>query len=602
MKSNSQRSTVLLLAAGLAWASPAFSKEKEVVPTSPPMAKTGVATVFVDTAAEISLQIAGRIVEPLDFLVRKEPKHGRLSGLRRTGRNSAAVLYTPDAHAAPGDDFFSFAAQSLDSPVSAPATVWIRLVERPPVLECPGELDFGKVFLGDTEERGLAIKNAGGGTAAGTIRPNPPWRPAGPGQFRVPAGSESSILLVFEPLEERDFSDRIQIGADPKSVVLVRGSGVAPISWPKDGLVASPADRGKGTASITFTNNSASERTVTVEWPEFLKAVREVTLPAGGFSVVKWEIAAPLSLKYEGAAEVRSGNFKGKLPIRVFPAPAKLEVKPERELKLAAQKSGGPLKGFFAVKNTGGSDTPLEILAPPEILITPTPGNLILRTGQEQAFDVQLESQKKDRCKIRIQSPAGELVELSIEPPTLQTSRPSSPVENFLTIFRKPENSPAPAATVSSGIPPVETLSLLAVRPREIVLAWKLPAPGAAGFRIERRSIAPGANGGVTITWIPWQGSRISISEGMATARLERLPVNAQWTIRIVGLDEKGNPGQPSKSFQIATQPVAQFSVPWWVWLALMPPLAVGLARLRKKNQTRLLAKENERIARLEQK
>ena len=593
---------MLLLAAGLALASPAFSKEKEDVPTPPPMAKTGLATVYVDTAAEISLHIAGRIVEPLDFLLRKEPKHGRLSGLRRTGRNSATVLYTPEAHAAPGDDFFSFAAQSVDSPVSAPATVWIRLIERPSVLECPGEMDFGKVFLGDKEERRLAIKNAGGGTAAGTIRPNSPWHTAGPGKFHVPAGAGSSVLLVFEPLDERDFCDRIQIGEDPKSIVLVRGSGVAPVTWPKDGLVVSPADRKKGNSSIAFTNNSAFERTVTVEWPDFLKAVREVTLPAGGSSVVKWEIAAPLTLNYEGEAEVRSGNFMGKLPIRVFPAPAKLEVKPERELKLAAPKSGGPLKGFFAVKNTGGSDTPLEILAPPEILITPPPRHLILRTGQEQAFEVQLESLKKDRWVILIQSPACEPVELFIAPPTFQPIRSSSPVENFLAIPRKPEGSPTPAATVSPGAPPVETISPLAVRPHEIGLAWKLPTPEASGFRIERKSIAPGANGGVSVAWIPWQGARISISEGMATAWLERLPVNTQWTIHIVGLDEKGNPGQPSQAFIISTQPLEPFYVPWWVWIVLMAALAAGLVRLRRKNQTRLLAKENARIARLEQK
>ena len=308
MKPKTRRATQLLLAASLAWASPAFSKEKEEIPAPPPMAKTGAATVFLDTPAETPLHIAGRIVDPLDFLIRKEPKHGQLSGLRRTGRNSAAVLYTPDAHARPGDDFFSFAAQSVDSPVSAQATVWVRLVERPSVLEYPGEMDFGKVFLGDREERPLNLTNTGGGTAAGTIRPNAPWHAGKGGEYRVPAGTESAIPLAFEPLEERDFSDRIQVGADQKSVVLVRGSGVAPVLWPKDGLVVSPADRGKGTTSITFTNNSSSERSLSVDWPEFLKAPKEVTLPPEGSTAVKLEFPAPLSLNYEGEAAVLSGN------------------------------------------------------------------------------------------------------------------------------------------------------------------------------------------------------------------------------------------------------------------------------------------------------
>lgn len=78
MKSKNHRSYLILLAAGLAWASPVFSKEKEEIPAPPPMAKTGAATVFLDTPAEIPLQIAGRIVDPLDFLIRKEPKHGTI--------------------------------------------------------------------------------------------------------------------------------------------------------------------------------------------------------------------------------------------------------------------------------------------------------------------------------------------------------------------------------------------------------------------------------------------------------------------------------------------------------------------------------------------
>ena len=114
MKPNAKRPLAILLAAGLALASPVFSKEKELVPPPPPMAMTGAATVFVDTPVEITLQIAGRIVEPLSFLIRKRPKHGTLGEVRRTDRNSATLVYTPDARTGPGDDSFSFAAQSFD--------------------------------------------------------------------------------------------------------------------------------------------------------------------------------------------------------------------------------------------------------------------------------------------------------------------------------------------------------------------------------------------------------------------------------------------------------------------------------------------------------
>ncbi len=571
------------------------------MPAPPPMAKTGAATVFLDTPAEIPLQLAGRVVEPLSFLIRKGPKHGTLSGLRRTGRNSATLLYTPDARTGPGDDFFSFAAQSVDSPVSAPAMVWIRLVERPPVLEHPGEIDFGRVFLGDKAERPMELTKSGGGVAAGVVRPNSPWRTEKSGEFRLPAGKASPIALVFEPLEERDFIDRVQVGPDQKSVVLLRGSGVTPVAWPKDGLVVSPADRETGKAAITFTNNSPSDRTLMVDWPEFLKAAREIRLPAVGTIVAKIEIPAALSLNYEGEAEVRSGNFKGKLPIRIFPGPARLSASPERVLKLESTGNGRALKGQLLVKNTGGASAPLQIIAPPDIVIFPDPSRLILAGGEEQAFEVQAERLKTGASNqsIRIQSPACDPVDISLEAPAATESRAAVPVEKFLSIPPGPEPSPT-APPPSANVPRVETADLLKSENHDIAISWKLGSPKISGFKIERRRISPGKEGQVIVEWVPWTEAKITVSEGTAVARFSRLPANAFWTIRIIALDDSGNPAPPSPAFQIATKPLKEFHIPGWAWILLIAALGAAVFQLWKKSRLGLHAKADARIANLE--
>ena len=603
MTPNHQRSTALLFAAGLALAYPAFSKEKEVVPAPPPMAKTGTATVFIDTPAEISLQLAGRVVEPLSFLIRKEPQHGKLSGLRRTGRNSATLLYTPDARTGPGDDFFSFAAQSVDSPVTAPATVWIRLVERPAVLEHPGEIDFGKVFLGDKEERPVELKNSGAGVASGAVRPNSPWHTGKSGEYRLPAGKSETIPLVFEPLEERDFLDQISIGPDSKSLLMLRGSGVAPVAWPKHGLVVSPTDREAGKAEIPFTNNSPAGRTLKVEWPEFLKGAREVILPANGTFVVKIEVSAPLSLKYEGEAEIRSGNFKGRLPIRIFPAPAKLSISPERGLKLGASRDGRLLKGHFLIRNTGGANASLQIIAPPDLVIFPDPSRIILAGGDEQAFEVQSERLKSGTPNktIRIQSPGCEPTDISIEAPAATESRAAVPVEKFLSISPGPETTPT-TQPPSGMVPRVESANLLKSESHEIVISWELASPKISGFKIERRRISPGKEGQVIVDWIPWTEAKITVAEGTAVARFERLPANAFWTIRIITLDDSGNPSPPSPAFQMSTKPSNEFHVPGWAWIFLIVAPGAAAFRLWKKYQRSLDAQANARIVSLETK
>ncbi|MEI8312126.1 MAG: hypothetical protein WCH98_15350 [Verrucomicrobiota bacterium] len=600
MRSKPHRPYALFLAASLVWGTLAFSKEKEEIPAPPPVAKAATVTVTVGQPVEVSLQISGRIVEPLSFLVRKEPMHGKLSDLHRTGRSSATMLYTPDARTGAVDDCFSFAAQSADSPVSAPATVSIHLVERSPVLEHPSEIDFGKVFLGDKEERPLELRNTGGGVATGAIRLNSPWHAGKAKDYRVPAGTGYSIPLVFVPQEERDFLDRVQVGTDPESAVMVRGSGVAPVSWPKDGLVVSPADHEKGGSSITITNNSSSNRTLTVEWPDFLKAPKETTVPANGASVLQAEVTGGPQLNYQGEAAARSGNFQSRIPVRVFPALAKLVTVPDRLLTLGGNPKDGRQQGQFIVRNVGGSDSPIEIISPAEVRVTPDPHNLILRGGQEQVFEVQLENSKQDHWTIRIQSPACEPIELSVESTVAKPGIPSLPVSNFLAIPQNSGDSPKSERRVRGKVPAQENATVLSAEPHEIVLAWRPISPGAASFRIERRSIAPGAEGEVLVTWIPWQGALFSASEGMVIARLERLPANTFWTVHIVPLDRNGNPGAAGPAFQIATKPMNRPHLPWWIWGSILAAISAALASRWRKRRNSSRTEKDAQIARLE--
>lgn len=579
-----------------------YGADKADIPILPPMAKPLEVTAYTGTSTEIPLTIGGRIVEPTTVLIRKPPRLGSLGELERTSRETATVLYTPGPGAGPGTDSFSFAAKSVDSPVSASATVRIRLVEIPPRMEFPRELDFGTVFLGDTVEKDVAIRNTGGGIAFWQIKPSPPWRVSSPGSYQVAGGAESVLRFVFAPAEERDFRDRIQMTPDPESVLAVSGAGVAPVSWNKDGLVFLPKQRETGSAEIQVANQTPEERKMTFEWPEFLKAPKEILIPPNGTAALQVEVVGDPQINYQGGAPVRSGNFQSRIPIRIFPAAAKLAVNPDRVLKLIGNSNGGTQKGRFVVRNTGGSDAPVEILAPPEVLVTPDPRNLILSAGQEQAFEVQLESRKQDRWNVRIQSPACDPVELSLETPVSKQSGPSLPVENFLSIPKKPAVSSGMPGSVPGRVPPVKKPTILSSEPHEIVLTWKLPSPEASGFRIERRSIAPGTDGGVAVTWIPWQGAQLGFREGMAVARLERLPANTLWTIHIVPLDEKGKPGEPSPAFQISTQPMSQLRIPWWAWILCLAALAAGLVRLWRKYQASLHAVEDERIARLERK
>lgn len=533
------------------------------------------------------------------FLIRKSPQLGTLDEIRRISRNTAVVLYTPNPDAAPGVDSFSFAAKSIDSPVSASATVNIQLLEEPPRVEFPEALEFGTVLVGDTVEKSIPIRNTGGGIAFWQINPPPPWSVKNSGIYRVPGGREFLLHLSFTPTDERDFQARIQMTSDPKSSLLITGSGIIPISWSREGIVFSPEKRASNTTGLVFTNKTDGDLKAAISWPSFLKGPAEVLLPARAQITLPLTLTAPLNFQFAGEVDVHCGNYVGHIPTRIFPAPAKLAVSPEKALQLGELRKDTPLKGRFLVKNVGGTDAPLAIDAPSQLQITPDSRNLILQPNQEQAFDVQLTTLQSDsfQGKIRITSPGIETAELSIAVSVPKSSGPSLPVEHFLQIPAQiPDSLPI---LVSEKGPVVEQATLVSSLPHEIIIAWKLPTPNTLQFRIERRLISTGPDDNVLIKWKAWQGVGITIAEGGATARFERLPANTFWTIRIVPLDKDGKPGNPSPAFQIATQPIRQWIIPVWFWLLLLVGIASALFFAFRQHQKRLHAKADERIARL---
>ena len=584
------------------WAYDASSaKELEQIATPPPLAKTGMATAYLHQPREVVLQVGGRIIEPMTFLIRKEPRHGKLGELKRTGRNTATVTYYPDASAGPVDDVFTFAAKSSDSPVSAPATVWVRVLEEPPVLEHPAEIDFGTVYLGDSVERELVLKNSGGGRPAGRLAVNPPWTVRGNSKFVVPSGEETTFSLVFSPTDERSFSDRLRLGPDQGDSVELHGQGIAPFSWPKGGWKFSPVQRAHGVAEFAVTNQTPQAKVLAVEWPEFIKADSEIRLPAGATVSVKAGIVGSLKKAFEGSLNVRSGNFTTQIPFIVYPKPAKLAIVPESGLDLGEGRSGEEIKGSFLLKNSGESDAPLSITLPDEVQIRPDPSTIVLGAGEERVFEIRLLGFKPGlhQGKIVIGTPSGASAYLDYKASLRDGAVASLPVENFLKLPEMPRLTSLPPV---GKVPPVKIAWLVSSAPHEVEINWDATPPEASKYKIQRRKISSPDERQVVVEWIDWPEVKIRIAGGQASARWQSLPENSRWTIRIVGFDSTGVPGPPSPAFQIVTAPSQRFVVPAWCWIVLVALLAVAAIRMSVGQRRAALAQEDERIAKLEKK
>ncbi len=567
----------------------------------PPLAKPASVTCFLHEPTEITLSVAGRIIEPMELMIRKAPKEGDLGRIQRVDRETFTVIYSPKAAALVGPDSFTFAAKSSDSPVSAAASVRIQLVERPPALEIPGEVDFGSVFLGESSRREILLKNSGGGFATGGLRVNAPWEVDGNEKFAIAGGRTNKIILEFRPIEEREFRDRIILG-DEKNVLLVKGRGITPVSWPGEGLVFSPADHLAGESEVVLTNNTPIDRVVSIEWPEFLKSENPVTIPANHSVRIKAKVTADPAFRFDGTVQIESGSFRRDLPVKVYPAPAKIVSLPPEELKLVTNPTDPSQKSApLVVKNTGGTETSLSVVLPSPLRMTPDPSTMVIRPGEERDFEILLDDNRNTEFsgKLTIQFPSHPSVELKVTAPaSQQTDLPTAqallPLANDF-----PPSEATPSAAPVADLPQVTKVFLESAEPHEIKISWNLPSLEHQSFQIERRRIR-GAKEGVLVDWVPWEGGVLAAHENRMFARLHGLPANTFWVIRIIPIEADGTFGPPSPGFQIATPPVPTLHVPWWGWAMGMIAGGFGIRwfwlRLRKQQLTTTA----DRIARLE--
>ena len=174
------------------------------------------------------LRARGHAGEMVDFLIRVPPAHGTLDGNpRQLTLNTAAVVYTPRAGDNAAEDSFTYAVQTRGAPVSAEATVVIRIQEPPPVLAVsPGELDFGAVKVGETTHAELTLTNQGGGEAVGRVEPPAPWVVEGPAEFHLPRGVSQTFALVFKPQAGRAYADSMHFRHETGGGVRLVGTGL----------------------------------------------------------------------------------------------------------------------------------------------------------------------------------------------------------------------------------------------------------------------------------------------------------------------------------------------------------------------------------------
>jgi hypothetical protein len=576
--------------------SQARAKEKEQSITRPPSPQPVVASVYVGQRTLINLPLRGRIEEPVTILIRKKPSFGMLTEPERVNRQTWRVWYSTPSGSGENLDSFSYAAKSVDSPVSVAAQVQVSIMKRSAQLVFSDSLDFGSVPVGDTLVKEIDIQNSGGKTAVISPVLHSPWRLVDATPIQIKAGETKKIRVAFSPDSSGEFAGKLALETDTKRAIKLNGSSQNPLQWPSKPVLFTSVQRNT-TQSVLFKNPTDRVREVVFNWPDFLVAPTHVAIEPNSEMGIPLKLKAPPAFSWEGPVSFTCGDFKGSLAVAIETAPASITLEPATVLDLGEFPLGSSAKGALKLTNSGGRPARLTIDLPNGIKLNPSPASVLVEPGTTTAFEVIATPSKAGSFdfSLPVRSDSQTFGAFCIK----TSVRAAQPVEKLLAI---PAHRPVfpEQSTPVADIPPVEECALIESTPHNITISWKLTSPDTKGFLIERREIKQQADGQVRTVWRPWEGADIQISGDTAIARFRKLPPGTFWNIRITGIDSKGQLGQqPNRSFRMETS-VAGSLLPLWFWILVALAGTGSVIWLLKNKVTLVRGDLDARISNLE--
>lgn len=546
---------------------PATAQRQEpALRRAPPQPVELAVKVRREGKTEIPLRIHGKANEPLKFLIRTPPVHGKLAEPRPTDREAAVAVYEPPADLTITTDRFFYAAQGVAG-VSASVEVSITILDQPPQLTIPDVLEFPALRTGATSSKLLEITNSGGGLAAGEVIVEAPWRIEGKTGYRLGAGDIAIFKIFFAPTAGGDFENVARFTSDPAHSTTLRGTA-------ESSVVANPTRvllrHGVGdpvrTGTFSLTNQTDEPRTLQLTSDSRLQLPPQVTLPARGQIEVPIQTAASDVLSLETSILITATDLEFRVPVKAAP-PGPIVRATQPAVAFGRLAAGAAASAPFELENIGG--TPGEVtwaIAPP---FRTAQNSVLLLPGEKRRFAVELESSKPGKFRAWLQCKSG-----------AQTF--DVPVEaEVASVARNPENSgpmtsgssPAEAATPAPESPVVESpapavpfdwlvdtalpagVKVTGITPTSAVLEWPASLSPATRFRVQARVFGFAPDRSLQVNWQEIPGLEIKAQGASYLATIPDLQPAQPWALRVLPVKADGEPGERLFAVDFFTPP-----------------------------------------------
>jgi len=561
------------------------------LPSVPPAQPEPVTMkVYIGESVEVPLTGLSRSGGQLQFLIRRQPTAGKLSGITPTSRNTATVTYTHDAHAGAGVDRFRYAVRAPNGGFSTPADVTLNVVPRPPVFVAPPRVDFPAVAVGRSAQQTIEIRNDGGSRITGKLALPAPWSLVkSDGSYSLGPGEAASLTIAFTPTEDRSVTETALFSHADVELGL-SGRGYNPIEIVPRALRLEGDGRTEvRTGGFVLRNVSDEDRELRIVAPSQVIVQDAVSVPAKSETQVAMHTRAGFLGSLDDKLVATGGGVRVEVPLRVMAAPPRLVVHPETIDfgKIVAGRSG---KVTLTLRNIGGSPAPLRAKLPEGVTLEPDPSYDALPAGEERKFTVAYARAAATKLDDALTFDTG-ATPVSIPLRATVTEAIGSPADAAAASA----NAAPPPPT--SDLPPVDQIGFTQTKTR-LELSWKRASPDIVRYGLFMREIVFNAKGDPGFKYTPLPRVKPRIVRDEVRATLEGLRPGEHVTLLIVGYDAQGLPTVPSAPFVVFTKPSEPWHIPWF-WIGALA--LVGFAVVLVRERWRARAERDAEFARMHQ-
>ncbi|MDF1816338.1 MAG: hypothetical protein P1V20_29330 [Verrucomicrobiales bacterium] len=343
---------------------------------------------------QVSFYIYAKTKTPgmrVEFLVRQFPSAGKLISIisNQENRSSAEVTYIADPNSGATMDAFTFAARYPGGKYSSVARCSIEIKDAQALIEVTPTAEFGKLLVGEKQEREIKITNRGNAPYSTTLNLPPPWKVVSPGKgkLQLSPGSQENVVLEYKPTFGGPSNYDLILNRGEKGTCKLAGEAVVPfyITGEEWELKVNP-ETGRREGDVIVKSNH------TRPFEVFLRSSERLKVKTSEFTVLLPEKENRIHcyleeddvMAFDGGLEIKmKQGFKEVTSVFANTVPANLVVDVPGQLGHEVINFGKVTAGRSAergilLKNKGGELMPLDVsVSEPFRVLTNTDRQLV---------------------------------------------------------------------------------------------------------------------------------------------------------------------------------------------------------------------------------